>query len=364
MPVAINILSNNTSANSRAFNRPILAAKKNLVEEGFNVHFYFSLDKNIFASEILFVNSNFFRTFWSDRKDMIFRTLESAAGKRQKIIWFDTSDSTWCTQFEALPYVDGFAKSHLLKDRSLYLKNFRTGRIFTDFFDGLYACGEQREDYPPAAEEQTQKIALSWSPYFEQYDENRYGLGRKLSNLAWPLANKFPPPRLKVDFYPVSASRPRDISARFGLAHSRPSVLSHRKAVAKILEKRACDCAKISLKKYFAEMKQSKISASPFGVGEFCYRDYETIVCGAALLKPDMSHMETWPNLYRNKETCAFHKWDLSDLEEKIDFLLERPEKRVELAENAQNAYKHYLSEAGVAEFSERLIGIIGSSRP
>ena len=103
-------------------------------------------------------------------------------------------------------------------------------------------------------------------------------------------------------------------------------------------------------------MRNAKISVSPFGVGEFCYRDFESIICGTTLLKPDMSHLETWPDFYQNGTTCVFHKWDLTDLNEKIDFLLSNTGKRIEIAENAQKVYKDTVSPEGLANFADRLI--------
>ena len=36
------------------------------------------------------------------------------------------------------------------------------------------------------------------------------------------------------------------------------------------------------------------------------------------LLKPNMNHLETWPNLYKENKFVIFHNWDLSDLIDKI----------------------------------------------
>ena len=258
-----------------------------------------------------------------------------------------------------LPFVDSFLKSHLLKDKTLYLKNFRTGRIFTDCFDDLYQSGEKKENYPPLPENELDKLGLSWAPCFEKYDENRYSIKRKIANCIRPFIYNFVKEKLKVDFFPVDSSRPKQYSARFGLTHSRPSVVDHRKAISGLLQKRGCECSRIPLPDYFREMRQAQISLSPFGVGEFCYRDYEAIICGSALVKPDMSHLETWPNLYQENKTYIPHKWDLSDLNEKLDFLLDNSDHCREIAKTAQKVYKEALSPSGIEEFSERLIQIL-----
>jgi spore maturation protein CgeB len=49
----------------------------------------------------------------------------------------------------------------------------------------------------------------------------------------------------------------------------------------------------------------------------------------------------------------------LSDLNEKIDYLLENSESRTEIAENAQKIYKKTLSQEGMEEFAERIVKIV-----
>ena len=43
-------------------------------------------------------------------------------------------------------------------------------------------------------------------------------------------------------------------------------------------------------KDYYLNMLNTKFIYSPFGWGEFCYRDYEAILCGCCLFKPSMPH--------------------------------------------------------------------------
>jgi len=356
----INILTNNTAPNSRAFNTPLLASKTILKSKKMNLKFHFAISAKLLECDILFINSNFFRSYWqSNNKHKIFDLLENAKKKNIKIFWFDTTDSTWCTQFEVLPLVDKFLKSHLLKDKNLYLKNYKTGRIFTDYFDNLYKSGEKEENYPPLPEEEINKLCLSWNPCFEKYNEKRYSFGRRAAHFLRPWTANIISEKINIDFFPVTNQRSQEISARFGLTHSRPSVVDHRKAVAAILHKRKVETTRITLEKYFEEMRNSQISLSPFGVGEFCYRDYETIICGATLLKPDMSHLETWPDIYQENKTYIPHKWDLSDLDEKIDYLLDNQDARIEIANFAQKTYKQALSDEGIEKFADRLAKIV-----
>ena len=44
-------------------------------------------------------------------------------------------------------------------------------------------------------------------------------------------------------------------------------------------------------KEYIEECSEVYGLLSPFGWGEICYRDFEAIMCGNILVKPDMSHL-------------------------------------------------------------------------
>ena len=60
------------------------------------------------------------------------------------------------------------------------------------------------------------------------------------------------------------------------------------------------------------------------------------------LLKPDMGHIETWPNIYLPNETYMPFKWDMSDLKEKIGYFLDNPKTIAEYAKKAQEKFDEY----------------------
>lgn len=69
-------------------------------------------------------------------------------------------------------------------------------------------------------------------------------------------------------------------------------------------------------------MVQTKIFVSPLGTGEACFKDYEAMYAGCVVIKPDCSHCETWPETYLNDRTYIPCRWDYSDLQEKVDYVL------------------------------------------
>ncbi|OGV50003.1 MAG: hypothetical protein A2017_08585 [Lentisphaerae bacterium GWF2_44_16] len=356
--IKINVLTNNGCPNSKAFNCPLLVSKKIFAEKGFKLNFNFKRDTEVLNADCIFINSNVFRPYWKDSKKEIFSFLESARSLKVKTVWFDTTDSTWCTQFEVLPFVDKFLKSQIFADKNKYLERFRTGRIFTDTFDSLYNAGEESSGYSLPEKEFLSKIDISWNTCFENYTASRFGIFSKIKQFLRPLAPSLTTGgKFNIDFIPPEKYRNMKISCRTGLSHSRPSVVAHRRAIGEIMKEMGVEYGKISLPEYFHELENSQSAIGPFGVGEITLRDYEIIICGAALLKPDMEHLRTWPELFAPGRTYIPFRWDLSDLKDKIKSL-ENADLCRETAKNAQNIYKDAVSGSGMEKFCERLLKI------
>ena len=98
--------------------------------------------------------------------------------------------------------------------------------------------------------------------------------------------------------------------------------------------------------------------------GEPSYKDFEVIINGAALLKPDVSHMETWPDLYVAGETYLPFNWDCSDLEDVLHKALTGDRWR-ELAHQAQAVYGRFLFGRESRElFCQRFSDIVSAPVP
>jgi hypothetical protein len=79
---------------------------------------------------------------------------------------------------------------------------------------------------------------------------------------------------------------------------------------------------KMPFNEYIQNLHNSKISISPYGMGEFCFRDLESMVVGTLILKPSHAMVDTLPNLMIDDETFISCQYDWSDLEEKIEYIL------------------------------------------
>jgi hypothetical protein len=97
---------------------------------------------------------------------------------------------------------------------------------------------------------------------------------------------------------------------------------------------------KVNKKMYLSELLKSRLSISPFGWGEICFRDFESMLSQSLLLKPNMSHIETYPNFFIENETYIPLRWDLEDTKEKIKDCLENYDKYQYLIKNAYEQFK------------------------
>jgi len=87
-------------------------------------------------------------------------------------------------------------------------------------------------------------------------------------------------------------------------------------------------------------MKRSKCTLSPYGMGELCFRDFEIIQFGSAMIKPDMSKVITHPNIYVPYETYIPCALDWSDLQDKIEWVKTNPIQCKQITENAREIVK------------------------
>lgn len=111
------------------------------------------------------------------------------------------------------------------------------------------------------------------------------------------------------------------------------------------------DGTRVTEYEYYQMMIHSKIIIAPFGYGEMAPRDIESAMFGSILFKNDMNHIWTIPNPYIPDSTYISIKWDWSDLEEKIDYVLSNYNNtRNFFADNLRQKYKEE------NDFTKRLI--------
>jgi hypothetical protein len=104
------------------------------------------------------------------------------------------------------------------------------------------------------------------------------------------------------------------------------------------------------------ELAHCRMCFSPFGYGEVCWRDYEAVYSGALLIKPDMSHMVTEPDVFVPGETYVPIRWDFADLDDVVARWLADEPARLRVARNAWDAMHRWARSNAFVDQMERLL--------
>ena len=313
---------------------------------GFNFRFFCSISNKIYDADCVILSSRFSKELGKHGESgeevtaKMFELLEQLRKNVDKVFFFDCSDSTSAYgQFRYLPQVDKYLKPWIFKDKKLYLKSYYRDRIFTDYYHHEHGVIDDKEapDRVIPKEEELKKIHLAWNALYSDYSI--------ISTFRKRLSRYIRIPAFKSPkFIDPQRERSIDINLRFGINYSKNTVAYQRKMVAEIGQRMGIPMERIPRNRYLQELKNSKIVVSPFGLGEVCFRDFEAVFNGALLVKPDMSHLETWPDIYRPNETFIPFNWDCRDLESVLNKAL-TSDNRLEVAKNAQNVFRQYMTE-------------------
>lgn len=267
-----------------------------------------------------------------------------------RIVYFDGDDDPnvqWPALIEA---VDGYVKKHVFADPAAYARTYRGKSNLTDHLvrtQGLTLEGHAVQTSGPLTAGAVGKIWLGWN----------IALDDKIHDLYRGL----PMPRLD--------GRTVDIASR---AYVPPTLWTHglRAPVVEQLERLATELRvlaprdRVDQARYYREMLDAKLCVSPFGYGEICWRDFEAILCGSVLVKPDMGHVRTLPDVFIAGETYLPVRWDYADLGEQCRRLLADDARRQAMARRARAALCEALSGPWfVARFGDLLASLARGPR-
>ena len=334
-----------TTSNGSAFLFPLLVHKNALRDASIDIRLVRRSARDLSDCDVLAIDSKEFRSEWADRRSETQELISSYRDTGTRIIWFDTSDSTGTLQAAVFSVVDKYLKSQLLNDKTRYTEHIYGGRVYSEFYNqtaGITDDGTAVDE--PVSREDTSKLGISWNSGladYSTYGPLKMGLYRRIGFsqlLRYPDATET-----------TRSRRSNNLSARFGASYSKATVRYQREKIRELLSVRL-DTHKLGRRGYIRELRQSKIVLSPFGWGEITLKDFEVFLTGGMLLKPSMDHMQTWPNFYENGVTYLSHGWDLSDLEERIEWAIDNAADRLAIAERGQRKYVEYTSGTDAAE--------------
>lgn len=260
---------------------------------------------------------------WFDRPEAFLRrVLETARASHPDAVFayvdsFAHNDLRLARLLE--PEIDFYLKKSLFADRADHLKPWRGDTNLSHYYSERYGIEADWVDWrtPP---EIVGKRRLS--PHF--FTGPQF-IGRFEAKPPGSFGHR-------------EGRRDIDLHARLGAGGSgwyramRRDAVSKASAMADLVVPTAADAP---WRVYLAELERSKLCFSPFGYGELCWRDIESVMAGAVLVKPDMSHLETRPDLFEPGVTYLPVAWDFSDLEAVVRAALADPERRETIARAA-----------------------------
>ena len=339
----VHVLTNGfNSPNAFAFLMPLIIHANWLLDLGIKVKFFREdAGKRLDDCDVLIFESKFLDVIDEKTDAERLAYFQALRARNDNLIYADIQDSSGWDSAPMLPAVKLYAKAHLLKDRQRYLKPVYSFRIYCEFVNQEFGIADDGAySVPISNPNDLGKLCLLWNSALSDY--RFMGLYRMLLYNKVPLQRllDFPSPNA---FTNVMRNRPVDVTCRVGMKYSRETITFHRKMITQKLQG-YIQKDRLNRAHYLKELRQNKVSISPFGFGETCYRDFETILAGALLLKPNMDHLETWPPIYVPGETYIPFNWDADNLVDLVDKYTAEDVRRCEIAANAQNTYQTFLS--------------------
>ncbi len=251
------------------------------------------------------------------------RTIRERLGTgHSRLVYFDGDDDLMVQWPEILQLVDSYVKKHVMRDPSAYRAGIGKSNL-TDHVARTYGVSFQehpipamRPDFPGIPLAAATKIHLGWNIAFDD----------KIRRLAAKASSDVP--------------KDIDIVCRAGVPGDWIEPL--RKPVIDLLESAQTRWRvltprhRVNQAQYNQELHRSRICVSPFGYGEICWRDFEAILCGCLLVKPDVAHLRTYPDVFIPGETYVPVRWDYGDLLEKCDHYLSDEAARLYIAKRAR----------------------------
>lgn len=329
-----------SSSNGRAFLYPILQHKRQLQDLGLNIRIFSEFTPDIGNCDTLAIDGKAVRKLWGDKTDETLEQFQRLRETTSQIYFFDTSDSAGFVVGEVISHVDKYFKNQLLIDREAYTRPMYGRRAYTDFYHHAFGVVDTEPMSAPQVEnpDDLSQLHVSWNAGLANYDAHGHYLAMAYQKIRLPMLLRRP-----RGFVAADVKRDIAIHTRMGLNYHRETIAWQRQQISQHLAEKT-NWQRVDRKDYMRELGRSQLVLAPFGWGEFTYKDYETFIAGGLLVKPDMSHMVTWPDFYRADETILTHNWDLSDLDKTIERGLADAKASVEMAQCAQDFYRDLLT--------------------
>ena len=354
------VTSKNLYRNTVGFLYPLIKWKNKIKSEKIKFNVNYNLKNNL-RSDIIILDSKYHRNNWINNSQKIYQDLSFLKNQCNKLVYCDTGDSSGWIQLKVFKYVDKYWKLQILKNKKLYLNKFYDGRVYTDYYYKLIKKNNYKTMYKeiedwsdPIPEEKLSKIQVCWNTSLADYSLTSHFVGlfyQKYLRRIF-IKNSF------SNFFSGNKLKKNNIMFNFNTNYSRSMIAYQRSELNKLFKLESNK--RLSKVNYYKKLSNSKICISPFGWGEIAYRDYETFLNQSILLKPNMDHLETWPQLFIKDKTYLDFNWSLGDVKQVYEKILDDYEKYIDIAATGHSNYLKYLyGEDAEDKFVSRLTKLI-----
>lgn len=317
---------------------PLYRWERQLKEQGIALKtFYDYKDEGLKDTDTLIVYNRYLKKQFKSN-DQLISCLVDLKREVKNLIWFDAADSSGTKDFFVIPYVDIFLKKQILRDTRYYTgaQGNKSVRIWLE-------KDPVEHEFIPCPENMLHKIRIGWNLSYSDYRPYNPRLKLYISNNVgyWFYPNHF---------YEIEKDRPLDLTFRGTVKYADQDQVSfQRNKVLAMLDSLKLNIAHgkmVSRNQYLHELSNSKVSISPFGWGEVCYRDFESFICGSLLIKPSMNHVITFPDIFLDNETYIPVRWDLEDLQCKAENIVGNYGQFKHIAKNGQESYLRVINDS------------------
>ena len=274
-------------------------------------------------------------------------SVRSRIAPSAKLVYFDGDDDL-CIQWpDLLSITDLYVKKHVFADLADYQRPYEGKSNLTNYIAKHYGFSFSSNIIPrsePVPDGQLGTLHLGWNIGLD--DKIRECFEQASKRNSWP----------KKDYDVICRASVIEGDWMYELRAGVVPRLRELEPQLRVLtpEKR------VSMDKYHQEMLCSRMCVSPFGYGEICWRDFEAILNRCLLIKPDMSHVRTNPNVFVAGETYVPVAWDFSDLAEKCRYYAEHTEEREAIVERAYSVLSDYYQQNNFIDDFGALLQRIG----
>lgn len=262
----------------------------------------------------------------------------------KSVFYLESNDSAEVRYPQFVRYFKLWFKKQLYRDLNNYLKPFYGGTVYSDFYINEYDLNKNNIYCSKVMDcNDLVKLDLFWNILIGPYPIKRFKqslLRKGISIFGANYLALLGPRILKME----DRSFPKRLfcHGRFsGPGIYTESIGYQRYLLLKEIQNdESILTGYITQKEYNRELAQCQVVLSPFGWGEICHRDAEAIHNKGLLLKPNMDHIRTIPNIYESDKMYISINWDLSNLQEVFKSLKVNSEQIEKLSNEAYQFLK------------------------